>query len=144
VLCDPNGHHQLPSFEGSGDGVPAARVVVLEEVLRVVDVVLRELDISLVMLVDVLLNVFVVECFSVEQSVSPHLSLQSFRHMSVQFTVPVGHPQSQRSLFARLKAHAPIRVPTASAYVSARPSQPHWLHVVWLEPGSDALAGASL
>jgi hypothetical protein len=118
ALRDPNGHHQLLPFEGSGDGFAATSV-------RVTEVVLSEVDVVLALLVDLLLDVFVVKRVSVEQSSSPHLSLQSFKHISVQFMVPVGHPQVHRSLFARLKAHAPIRVPTASAYVSARPSQPH-------------------
>jgi hypothetical protein len=129
VLDDPNGHHQLPPLKGSGDGVPVAEVAVLDAVdvvFRVVDVMLGVIVVCLVeimlevfavdvCLVELVLEVLIVEPASFEQSVSPHLSLQSFKHISVQFMVPVGHPQPQRSWFARLNAHAPILVPTASA-----------------------------
>jgi len=67
----------------------------------------------------------VVKVVSLAQFMTLHLSLQSLRHTSVQFLVPEGQLHEQRSAFAMLKDQAPIRVPTASAYVSARPLQPH-------------------
>jgi hypothetical protein len=141
-FCDPKGHHELPDSEGCGGArlVLEVRVPVLVEVVLraddevvldvVVLVVLSEVDVVFVevvkvdvvdldVLVVLVLDEVVVKGLpigaSAEQSVNEHRSLQSLIHMSVQFIVPVGHPQSQRSWFARLNDHAPIRVPTASA-----------------------------
>jgi hypothetical protein len=155
----PKGH-QLPPFDGSADGEAAAGVLeAVDVVLRDVDVllldvvvvfmVLVELEVVLmvlvmVMLVLVLLASVVSKGVSFEQSMRPQRSVQLFRHMSVQFDVPVGQPQAHRSLFESENDQAPIRVPTASAYVSARPSQPHWLQVRLPPSESDALYRGSL
>jgi hypothetical protein len=66
-----------------------------------------------------------IELVSVEQSTKLHRSLQSRKHISVQLVVPAGQPQAHRSMFELLKDQAPSRVPTMSAYASARLLHPH-------------------